>query len=104
MRLITLNLIYNISFGIEKGTLEPSLLDIPFVRALEAMNEIALQRFMDSWWKIKHFFKEGAKAIVVKNVKKVDDFTYNVIRIGRSKFTIALRKLAREFKFQALTI
>jgi hypothetical protein len=38
------------------------------VRALEAMNEIALHRFMNSWWKIKHFFKEGAKAIVVKNV------------------------------------
>lgn len=77
MKLNTLNLIYNIRFGIEKGTLEPSLLDIPFVRALEAMNEISLHRFMDSWWKIKQFFKEGAKAIVVKNVKKVDDFTYN---------------------------
>ncbi len=74
------------------------------MRALEAMNEIALHRFMNSWWKIKHFFKEGAKAIVVKNVKKVDDFTYNVIRIGRSNLTIALRKLTRESRFQALTI
>jgi hypothetical protein len=60
------------------------------VRALEAMNEIALHMFMNSWWKIKHFFKEGAKAIVVKNVKKVKDFIYNVIRIGRSNLTIAL--------------
>jgi hypothetical protein len=48
VRLITLNLIYNINFEIEKGTLEPSLLDIPFVRVLEVMNEIALHRFMDS--------------------------------------------------------
>jgi hypothetical protein len=31
---------------------EPSLLDIPFVRVLKAMNEIAIYRFMDSWWKI----------------------------------------------------
>jgi hypothetical protein len=74
------------------------------VRALEAMNEIALHRFMNSWWNIKHFFKEGAKAIVVKNVKKVDNFTYSVIRIGRSNLIIALRKLTRESKFQALTI
>jgi hypothetical protein len=74
------------------------------VRALKAMNEIALHRFMNSRWKIKHFFKEGAKAIVVKNVKKVNDFTYNVIRIGRSNLTIALRKLTRESRFQALTI
>jgi len=74
------------------------------VRALEAMNEIALHRFMNSWWNIKHFFKEGAKAIVVKNVKKVDDFTYSVIRIGRSNLIIALRKLTRESKLQALTI
>jgi hypothetical protein len=48
VRLITLNSIYNINFEIEKGTLEPSFLDIPFVRALEAMNEIVLHRFMDS--------------------------------------------------------
>jgi hypothetical protein len=68
MRLITLNSIYNINFGIEKGTLKPSLLDIPVLRALEAMNEIAIHRFMDFWWKIKQFFKEGAKSIVVKNV------------------------------------
>ncbi len=84
--------------------MEPSFLNIPFVRALEAMNEIALHRFMNSWWNIKHFFKEGAKAIVVKNVKKVDNFTYSVIRIGRSNLIIALRKLTRESKFQALTI
>jgi hypothetical protein len=47
-RFIKLNLIYNINFRIDKGTLKPLFLDIPFVRALEAMNEIALHRFMDS--------------------------------------------------------
>jgi hypothetical protein len=54
--------------------------------------------------KIKLFFKEGAKAIVVKTVKKVNDFSYNVIRTRRSKLDIALQKLTREFRLQALTL
>lgn len=99
-----MNSIYNINFRIEKRTLEPFLLDIPFVRALEATNKIALHRFRDSWWKIKSFFKENAKAIVVKSVKKVDNFTYNVIRTRRSKLTIALQKPTRESRLQALAI
>jgi cytochrome P450 len=88
---LTLDSICKTGFGIEMGTLEPSLPDIPFAKAFETTNEIVSHRFMDPWWKLKRFFQVGTQATVVQSTKEVDDFAYNVIRTGRAELAAARR-------------
>lgn len=81
----TLDSICKISFGIEIGSLKPSLPDIPFAKAFEVTNEITSSRFLDPWWKLKRFFGLGSEATVLRSAKEVDDFTYNVIRTRKAE-------------------
>jgi cytochrome P450 len=76
---LTMETICQVSFGIGIGTLEPSLPDIPFAKAFENANELSAHRFVDPLWKLKRFFNVGAEATMVKSIKQIDDFAYDVI-------------------------
>jgi hypothetical protein len=76
---MTLDAICKISFGVEMGSLAPSLPTIPFAKAFETTNEIVTARFVDPLWKLKRFLNVSSEATVVQSAKEIDDFVYNVI-------------------------
>ncbi len=80
---MTLDAICKISFGVEMGSLAPSLPTIRFAKALETTNEIVTTRFVDPLWKLKQFLNVSSEATVVQSAKEIDDFVYNVIRTRR---------------------
>jgi hypothetical protein len=82
---MTLDAICKISFGVEMGSLAPSLPTIPFAKAFKTTKEIVTTRFVDPLWKLKQFLNVSSEATVVQSAKEIDDFVYNVIRTRRSE-------------------
>ncbi|PWA84611.1 cytochrome P450 704B1 [Artemisia annua] len=76
---MTLDSICKVGFGVEIGTLAPSLPDNRFAKAFDAANIIVTLRFIDPLWKIKKFLRVGSEAILDESIKIIDDFTYSVI-------------------------
>ncbi|KAF5449606.1 hypothetical protein F2P56_030034, partial [Juglans regia] len=77
---MTLDSICKVGFGVEIGTLAPSLPDNRFAQAFDTANIIVTLRFIDPLWKIKKFLNVGSEALLDKSIKIIDDFTYSVIR------------------------
>ncbi|XP_051149267.1 cytochrome P450 704B1 [Andrographis paniculata] len=77
---MTLDSICKVGFGVEIGTLDPSLPDNRFAQAFDTVNTIVTLRFIDPLWKLKKFFNVGSEAVLHQCIKTIDDFTYNVIR------------------------
>lgn len=77
---MTLDSICKVGFGVEIGTLDPILPENSFAKAFDAANVIVTLRFIDPLWKIKHFLNIGSEAILDQSIRKIDDFTYSVIR------------------------
>lgn len=80
---LTLEGICKVGFGVEIGTLSPSLPAIPFASNFDNANEAVTYRFFDPFWRLKQLFNIGNEAVLSRSVKVVDDFTYNVIRTRR---------------------
>lgn len=76
---MTLDSICKVGFGVEIGTLAPSLPDNRFAQAFDTANIIVTLRFIDPFWKIKKFLNVGSEAQLDKSIKAIDDFTYSVI-------------------------
>ncbi|XP_061987248.1 cytochrome P450 704B1 [Populus nigra] len=77
---MTLDSICKVGFGVEIGTLTPSLPDNRFAQAFDTANIIVTLRFIDPLWKVKKFLNVGSEALLDKSIKIVDDFTYSMIR------------------------
>ncbi|TYG41693.1 hypothetical protein ES288_D12G196000v1 [Gossypium darwinii] len=82
---MTLDSICKVGFGVEIGTLAPTLPDNNFARAFDTANIIVTLRFVDPLWKLKRFLNVGSEALLGKSIKVIDDFTYNVIRRRKSE-------------------
>ncbi|GAV60567.1 p450 domain-containing protein [Cephalotus follicularis] len=77
---MTLDSICKVGFGVDIGTLAPTLPDSQFAQAFDIANIIVTLRFIDPLWRIKKFLKVGSESLLDKNIKIIDDFTYSVIR------------------------
>ncbi|EOY01871.1 Cytochrome P450 - like 10 [Theobroma cacao] len=77
---MTLDSICKVGFGVEIGTLAPSLPDNCFAQAFDTANIIVTLRFVDPLWRLKRFLNVGSEALLGKSIKVIDEFTYNVIR------------------------
>ncbi|KAG8475644.1 hypothetical protein CXB51_032588 [Gossypium anomalum] len=82
---MTLDSICKVGFGVEIGTLAPTLPDNSFARAFDTANIIVTLRFVDPLWKLKRLLNVGSEALLGKSIKVIDDFTYNVIRRRKSE-------------------
>lgn len=76
---MTLDSICKVGFGVEIGTLSPSLPDNTFALAFDAANIIVTLRFFDPFWKIKRYLRIGSEALLQQSIKIVDKFTYGMI-------------------------
>ncbi|KAG8383076.1 hypothetical protein BUALT_Bualt05G0147000 [Buddleja alternifolia] len=77
---MTLDSICKVGFGVEIGTLDPSLPENQFAQAFDIANIIVTLRFIDPLWKVKKFFNVGSEAVLDQSIKTIDDFTYSVIK------------------------
>lgn len=82
---MTLDSICKVGFGVEIGTLVPSLPDNHFARAFDTANIIVTYRFIDPVWKIKRFLNVGSEALLHKSIRMIDNFTYSVIQRRKSE-------------------
>ncbi|KAJ8574320.1 hypothetical protein K7X08_026125 [Anisodus acutangulus] len=71
------------SFKNEQVDMQEHWTQIPensFAKTFDAANVIVTLRFIDPMWKIKKFLNIGSEAIIDQSIRKIDDFTYSVIR------------------------
>ncbi|KAH0459551.1 hypothetical protein IEQ34_012365 [Dendrobium chrysotoxum] len=82
---MTLDSICKLGFGVEIGTLSPHFPENSFAQAFDNANMIVTLRFIDPLWRLKRFLCVGSEAILMQNIKIVDEFTYNVIRTRKAE-------------------
>ncbi|KAG0624873.1 hypothetical protein M758_2G010800 [Ceratodon purpureus] len=86
---LTLDSICKVGFGVEIGTLDPSLPAVPFATNFDNANEAVTYRFFDPLWQLKKLLNIGREAMLSRSVKVVDDFTYRVIQTRRAELKVA---------------
>lgn len=86
---LTLDGICKVGFGVDIGTLSPSLPAVPFATNFDNANEAVTYRFFDPFWRLKLLLNVGNEAVLARSVKVVDDFTYRVIQTRRAELQVA---------------
>jgi len=86
---LTLDGICKVGFGVDIGTLAPSLPAVPFATSFDNANEAVTYRFFDPLWRLKQLLNVGHEAMLARSVKVVDDFTYKVIHTRRAELQVA---------------
>jgi cytochrome P450 len=86
---LTLDSICKVGFGVEIGTLHPSLPAVPFATNFDNANEAVTYRFFDPLWQLKKLLNIGSEAVLSSSVKVVDDFTYRVVQTRRAELHVA---------------
>ncbi|KAI7755732.1 hypothetical protein M8C21_027774 [Ambrosia artemisiifolia] len=78
----TADSIFKVAFGVDLDNLSGSNEEgVRFSRAFDDANELTCKRFVDLTWKVKRYLNIGSEAKLKENLKVVDEFVYNVIRI-----------------------
>ncbi|KAF8044300.1 hypothetical protein BT93_A2325 [Corymbia citriodora subsp. variegata] len=82
----TLDSIFKVGFGVELNTL--SGLDDSgnsFTKAFDDSNAIVYWRYVDILWKVKRFLNVGLEASLKQNLKTIDDFIFELIRLKKEQ-------------------
>ncbi|XP_023741401.1 cytochrome P450 704C1 isoform X2 [Lactuca sativa] len=78
----TIDSIFKVAFGIDLDNICGSSEEgVRFSRAFDDANTLTSRRFVDILWKIKKYFNIGSEAELKKNMKVVNEFVYDLIRI-----------------------
>ncbi|TQD97393.1 hypothetical protein C1H46_016972 [Malus baccata] len=78
----TLDSIVKILLGIELDTMDGTNEEgTRFAHAFDVANEMTIYRYVDFSWKIKRFLNIGSEALLRKNIKVIDQFVCNLIKI-----------------------
>jgi hypothetical protein len=86
---MTMDSICKVGFGLDIGSLSPSLPDVPFGRAFDAVNEAVYARVMNPFWKLQRALGVGKEKVVLENMKLLNDFTSATIQKRRSEMAMA---------------
>lgn len=82
----TLDSIFKVGFGTELNTL--SGLDDSgnsFTKAFDDSNAIVYWRYVDILWKVKRFLNVGLEASLKRNLKTIDNFIFELIRLKKEQ-------------------
>ncbi|MCO5557133.1 hypothetical protein L7F22_010689 [Adiantum nelumboides] len=82
---MTLDSICKVGFGVHIGSLTPALPDVPFGKAFDRANEIAITRLFNPLWKLKKALNIGNERVMKQEMEVVNSFTTNVIRARRAE-------------------
>ncbi|BBN19245.1 protein MpCYP704-like20 [Marchantia polymorpha subsp. ruderalis] len=85
--LLTLDSICRVGFGVDIGSLSPSLPAIPFAIAFDEANRLIVRRYIDLFWKLKRTLNIGGEAKLKKCIHVVESFIYKVIETGRAEMS-----------------
>ncbi|KAI3959348.1 hypothetical protein MKW98_018938 [Papaver atlanticum] len=88
---MTMDSICKVGFGVEIGTLAHDLPDNLFAKSFEYATSTVTYRFINPLWRLKKHFNVGSEALLVKSIKVIDEFTYNLIHKRKAE----LRKIAK---------
>ncbi|KAL2622342.1 hypothetical protein R1flu_002547 [Riccia fluitans] len=76
---LSLESICKLGFGVDMGSLDPSLPETPFDKSFDGVNRVLADRFVDPFWKLKRFFGLGSEAAMKRYVKEVNSFSQNLV-------------------------
>ncbi|MCO5549972.1 hypothetical protein L7F22_003449 [Adiantum nelumboides] len=82
---MTLDSICKVGFGVHIGSLTPALPDVPFGKAFDRANEIAITRLFNPSWKLKKALNLGNERVMKQEMEVVNSFTTNVIKRRRAE-------------------
>lgn len=82
----SLDSIFKVGFGVDLNTLSGSdQFSNRFMKAFDDCNELTYWRYVDQLWKIKRFLNIGREAALKQNIRVIDNFVYEVIRLKREQ-------------------
>ncbi|KAJ7539386.1 hypothetical protein O6H91_11G090200 [Diphasiastrum complanatum] len=76
----TLDSICELGFGLDLGSLSPSLPEVPFANAFDRLSEAIAHRSLGLFWRTRRALRLGYEKELQKCITELDDFTYKVIQ------------------------
>ncbi|KAK6926329.1 Cytochrome P450 [Dillenia turbinata] len=87
----TLDSMFKVGFGVDLNTLSGSSeFGNRFTKAFDDSNFIVFWRFVDVFWKVKRFLNIGLEASLKRNIKVIDSFIFELIKIKREQMKIEI--------------
>ncbi|KAG0555972.1 hypothetical protein KC19_11G016500 [Ceratodon purpureus] len=80
MSRMTLDTTVRIAFGVDLGSLAPTLPHVPVGKSYETASTCSFTRFSHPFWKVEKFFQFGQEKRLKKAVADLDAFAYDVIQ------------------------
>ncbi|KAK6936363.1 Cytochrome P450 [Dillenia turbinata] len=85
----TLDSMFKVGFGVDLNTLSGSSeFGNQFTKAFDDSNFIVFWRYVDVFWKVKRFLNIGLEASLKRNIKVIDSFIFEFIKIKREQMKI----------------
>ncbi|KAL3691649.1 hypothetical protein R1sor_005300 [Riccia sorocarpa] len=76
---LSLESICKLGFGVDMGSLDPSLPTLPFVKCFDYGNQRVSDRYVDPLWKLKRFLRIGSESVMEEQLKNVNSFTKELV-------------------------
>lgn len=98
---MTLDSICKVAFGVDMGSLSPSLPDVPFAAAFDAVQSIIPKRIVNPLFRLQRALNVGSERRFSENAREVNSFAKSVIDKRRLEIAAALNA-GQEFKGEDL--
>nr|UHB15518.1 cytochrome P450 [Paris polyphylla] len=93
----TLDSIFKVGFGVELDTLSGSEdVGTRFSKAFDDANYITCRRYPDIFWRLKRRLNIGYEAKLKEDIKVIDDFVFQLIRLKREQMKNAMGENNKE--------
>ncbi|KAI3432113.1 uncharacterized protein J3R85_007500, partial [Psidium guajava] len=93
----TLDSIFKVGFGVELNTLSgPNDSGNSFTKAFDDSNGIVYWRYADVLWKVKRFLNVGLEASLKQNLKTIDNFIFELIRLKKEQMKTGMIDSGKE--------
>ncbi|KAK3429870.1 hypothetical protein EUGRSUZ_E01360 [Eucalyptus grandis] len=85
----TLDSIFKVGFGVDLNCLEGSSKEgRAFMKAFDEANELTYWRYIDPSWELKRLLSIGSEARLRNNIKLIDNFVHQLIKIKRNQLAV----------------
>ncbi|KAL3691652.1 hypothetical protein R1sor_005303 [Riccia sorocarpa] len=86
---LSLESVCKLGFGVDMGSLDPSLPTLPFVKSFDSVTQRLADRYVDPLWKLKRFLRIGSEKVMAEQLKKVNNFTKELVLTRKAELEAA---------------
>ncbi|KAL3691650.1 hypothetical protein R1sor_005301 [Riccia sorocarpa] len=92
---LSLESVCKLGFGVDMGSLDPSLPTLPVVKSFDYVSKRLADRYVDPLWKLKRFLRIGSEKVTEEQLKNVNSFTKELVLTRREELEAAVHHETR---------